>query len=619
MTPMQKLFAPLALALLLISACTTVPGPDEGPEKKDVDRAEGLFEQRQFLEAAQAFNDIARSLDVSQRRDVLLRQAAALARAEKITQARQILRSVETEPAAPDDFMLRLTRAYIALAERNADAALTLLDEPPSQNIAPRYIAEYHLLRADAFTLQDHRLETARELVARETYIAAPALQQENQTAIWTALASMTERALRQLRVAPPPDTLSGWMELVELSKTYQLRPALLKDEIDLWRRRYPDHPISEMLLEGLTERRQEDVTYPDNIALLLPFSGRFGRAAQAVRDGFLAAYYTRSPDKKQRIRIYDTSGNTESIFTVYRRALDDGAQFVVGPLEKDTLDLLASQTELDVPTLALNYTNLENATPNLYQFGLAPEDEARQVAERTWLDGHVNGVALIPAGPWGQRVFKAFEQRWSELGGQTLEYQSYNPGDNDFSVPIRSLMNIDDSRRRYRQLRTVLKRSVKFSPRRRQDIDFVFVAAYPRQARQIRPQLKFFHASSLPVYTTSHAYTGNLNRERDRDMDGMIFGDMPWVLEESRSHSGLRAEVDTQITPAGKSLQRLYALGIDSFNIIAALNTLRRYPYERYDGETGSLSLDEKNRVHRQLTWVYFRSGQPTVISESD
>jgi hypothetical protein len=66
-----------------------------------------------------------------------------------------------------------------------------------------------------------------------------------------------------------------------------------------------------------------------------------------------------------------------------------------------------------------------------------------------------------------------------------------------------------------------------------------------------------------------------------------------------------------------GNSLQRLYALGIDAYNIIAVLNTLKTYPYERYDGETGSLSLDPKHRVKRQLTWVKFRSGRPVALDE--
>jgi len=65
--------------------------------------------------------------------------------------------------------------------------------------------------------------------------------------------------------------------------------------------------------------------------------------------------------------------------------------------------------------------------------------------------------------------------------------------------------------------------------------------------------------------------------------------------------------------------LQRIYALSIDAFNIIGALNTLRTYPYERYDGETGSLSLDNRLRVRRQLTWVKFRSGRPVTIDQGN
>ena len=76
---------------------------------------------------------------------------------------------------------------------------------------------------------------------------------------------------------------------------------------------------------------------------------------------------------------------------------------------------------------------------------------------------------------------------------------------------------------------------------------------------------------------------------------------------------------IDSQISDAGNALQRLYALGIDAFNIIGALNTLRSYPYERFDGETGSLSLDDKLRIRRQLTWVKFRSGRPVIVDQSN
>lgn len=96
------------------------------------------------------------------------------------------------------------------------------------------------------------------------------------------------------------------------------------------------------------------------------------------------------------------------------------------------------------------------------------------------------------------------------------------------------------------------------------------------------------------------------------------MFGDMPWVLTGNATHRGLRAEIEPYISKAGNRLQRLYALGIDSYNIIAALSPLKKYPYQRYDGETGSLSLDDKQRLQRQLSWVRFRSGRPISLDES-
>jgi hypothetical protein len=394
----------------------------------------------------------------------------------------------------------------------------------------------------------------------------------------------------------------------------------LLRASIDHWQRRYINHPVHLSLLEGLRNRKQEDVALPEKIALLLPLTGRFSNAAKAIRDGLFASYYTKKNKEKIMIRVYDTEGKPEKIEDIYEQAVSDGAQFIIGPLNKASINILAEQDDMSVPTLALNYINSESSIPQeLYQFGLSPEEEARQVAERTWLDGHVNAAVLTPIGPWGDRVYKAFRDRWEEIGGRVVEQQSYNSSKNDFSSPIRKLLNIDDSKKRYRKLARLLKTKLKYSTYRRQDIDFIFIAGFPRQARQIRPQLKFFHASRVPVYATSHIFTGNLNPERDRDMDGIRFGDMPWVLSESTSHRGLRNEIESLISKAGNKHQRLYAMGVDAFNIIAALNTLKAYPYERYQGETGSLSLDEKQRIKRQLSWVYFRSGRPILVDQAN
>jgi outer membrane PBP1 activator LpoA protein len=604
------------LALGIVS-CTTI---EKGPEVSLQD-GEGLFATGDYENAYKAFIAEAETSEGTQKGFLRIRAAAALARLERTHQARQIIDNINIQDIDSNgQQILRLSRAHLALAERQAEQAQLILNESLPEEIPAIYHAEFHAIRADAYTMLGNRLETARELVAREKYLVIPELIKQNQQNIWAALATMNERALQQLRTAPPPDVLSGWMELVQIAKVYQLSPLRLKEQILLWRQKYPGHPVSEELLVALSQRKQEDVAYPDRVALLLPLSGKFAKAGEAIRDGFLAAYFVKRPNMQQQVRIYDVADDTR-VTELYNQAVQDGAEFIVGPLSKDALQMLSNAEELDIPTLALNYlpTENENLRANLYQFGLLPEEEARQVAERTWLDGHVNAAVLVPSGPWGERIYEAFKQRWELMGGKIVEQQAYDATRSDFSQPIKMLLDIDKSKQRYRRVATTLKRDIKFTERRRQDIDFIFLAAYPRQARLIRPQLKFYHASDVPVYATSHVFTGVLNQERDRDMDGMMFGDMPWVLAESTAHRGMRPELENHITDAGNALQRLYALGIDAFNIIGALNTLRNYPYERFDGETGSLSLDNQLRVRRQLTWVKFRSGRPVNVDQGN
>ena len=612
---MQRLsFLFLLTGLVLLAGCAIEP---QRTAEDQVD-AERLFALGEYQQAAQSFLSLSQLVDEAQRPLMLLRASAAFARADNLYRSRQILKSVQMDPRDPTRVLLfKLAESHIALMERRPADVLLILNTTPSSTIAAPYLADYHRLRAEAYTMQGNRLETAQELVRRESYLSDTKLIEANQQAIWQALAMLSERALQQLRTNPPPDVLSGWMQLVQITKAYQLHPTSLKQAVSRWREAYPNHPVQPALLAELMNRRQEDIVTPDNIALLLPLSGKFATAAAAVQDGILAAYYSRNPKTAQTIRVYDTDGGTD-ILTIYKRAINEGAQFIIGPLDKDRIEQLAQSEDLPVPTLALNYIDRQEVPPTLYQFGLSPEEEAIQVAERTWLDGHVNAAVLVPIGPWGDRVAAAFKTRWEEIGGRVVEQQSYNAARNDYSNPIRMLLNVDDSQRRYRSLTNLLNQDLKFTARRRADIDFIFLAAYPRQGRQIRPQLKFYHATDLPVYATSHVFTGNLNPERDRDMDGLMFGDMPWVLTGNTSHRGLRAEIEPYISPAGNRLQRLYALGIDSFNIIAALSPLKQYPYQRYDGETGSLSLDAKQRLHRQLTWVRFRSGRPVSLDEA-
>jgi outer membrane PBP1 activator LpoA protein len=432
-----------------------------------------------------------------------------------------------------------------------------------------------------------------------------------NQQSVWQTLIRIPAEQLVKISTAPAPDVFAGWVQLAQIAKTTE--PGAISGQIDAWQARYPAHPAAREIIELLRARQQQEVQRPERIALLLPLSGAVKESAEALRDGFLAAHFQRgNRDYRPTVRLYEAGPDPEAAARAYAQAVEDGSDFVVGPLIKQSVNLIARNDRIPVPTLTLNYSDADRlVSDRLYQFGLAPEDEARQVAERAWLDGHNHALALVPEGEWGDRVLQSFDEDWLQHGGTSLEVQRYPAENNDFTAQIEPLLNLDESLRRRQTLEKLLQQPLKFEPRRRQDADFIFMAAFPRQGRLLRPQLKFHYAGDLAVYSTSHIFSGVRNQNADRDMDDVIFCDLPWVLAEDGGNP-LKAKTARLWPESYQQYTRLYALGVDAYNIIPHLNTLRQFSYEQYNGETGMLQLSETNRLYRQLQWARFGNGLP-------
>jgi outer membrane PBP1 activator LpoA protein len=304
-------------------------------------------------------------------------------------------------------------------------------------------------------------------------------------------------------------------------------------------------------------------------------------------------------------IRFYDSS-DPDQVWPLYDQAVADGAELVIGPLQKEAVSQLLRAGSLSVPVLALNQVPIETAPPyNLFMYALSPEDEARQAAEKIWLDGGRRPSMLTPQGDWGDRITQAFEQRWTELGGETAGVGRYDGASHDYSATITGMLLIDDSKERHRQVQRWLGRSVEFEPRRRDDTDAIFIAARPIQAQGLRPQLQFHRAADLPVYATSHAWSGSLTPDQAVDMKGIMLPDVPWLLPEADTTDPAREQIIAELPQSQSAYARLFAMGMDAFRLGPHLNRLQSSRYESLDGSTGNLYMDELNQVHRQLVWV--------------
>lgn len=613
----------LILGLLALGGCATAKREAQTPPAAEIaQRIEALEAGRDYHSAAQAYLALADTVPPPARYQYQTRAAELLLLHGDPEAAKALLGQLYPRNDLPADlrFRLDLVNARIALAEGRAEETLRLLQQPPAA-LAPDLQGEVFALRAQAFLAVNNPLESVRERLLLEPFLKDEAARQENHELIWQALSSLSAEALNQLASATRPGVLAGWLELVAVIKGMQDRPAEMELRLAQWREQYPGHPAEEMLVRLLTGGETLPMPeQPADVALLLPLSGQYAGPAAAVRDGFLAAYYAQ-PDGRPRpaVRIYDTHGNPADTLAQYQDAVGQGVRLVVGPLDKEGLLSLMQAGQLPVPVLALNTVESDApAVPNLYQFGLLPEDELYQAAERAWMDGHHRALVLAPRGAWGTRLAGGFRKYWEQLGGTVLEAQTYDPEDSDFSEPIRALLDIDEAQARQRDLRNLLQRKIAFEPRRRPDADFVFLVGFPQQTRLLQPQLRFHRAADLPIYATSHVYAGLPGNAADRDLDGILFCDIPWLLSDGGSPTG-RARLEKLWPEALRRYPRLYALGMDAYNVAPYLTQMRDNPYSRFAGATGALSLDPaNNHLRRELAWARFVDGRPRVLEQT-
>jgi outer membrane PBP1 activator LpoA protein len=414
-----------------------------------------------------------------------------------------------------------------------------------------------------------------------------------------------------------PPGVSGGWMQLALLVKQHGSDAVQLEPLLAQWRQRFPQHPLLPEVLANYRQQLQDQLQSVSRIAVLLPQSGPYAEVAAAIRDGLVISRFQLVRDRRPELRFYDAT-DPAGIWPLYSRAVTEGAELVIGPLQKEAVAQLTRAGELPVPVLALNQVEIDSVPPaNLFMYSLSPEDEARQAAERAWVDGHRRPIILAPQGSWGDRLTAAFEERWGSLGGNVAGVGRYDDTGHDYSETITSVLHLDQSIARHRELQRWLGRNLEFEPRRRGDVDAVFMAARPVQAQGIRPQLQFHHAGELPVYATSAAWLGTLTPGQAEDMQGIMLADIPWLFSSSTGDPGDRATIAEYLPKSGSGYARLYAMGMDAMRLVPHLKRLQSSRYESLDGSTGNLYMDEVNQVHRQLIWVLLGE-QPEILGYS-
>jgi len=462
-----------------------------------------------------------------------------------------------------------------------------------------------------ALALRWARLRSALAFTDGDTLRSAALLLQAQTLAPLDQRQRLVDEAFDRLTASLPPpalppggmNALAPYHDLAQALAACASLPARLPEALEAWEARWPDTARPSLLndlpptVEGGT---------PLRIAVLLPFTGPLQGAAEALRDGLLAAQFEaqRQGHGGSALRFFDT--RAAGLSTAYGQALSFQPDQLLGPLEREAvsaLDALRRDDPKAPPLLALNRPSLGSA-PTLWSYALEPEVEGEQLADQNWRAGHRRLLILHDEAPWAQRLALAASTHFEALGGIVPRRQPFSPNE-DLGATVAAALLVEEGEARSQALQRVLRVPLETEPRRRQDVDSVLLIAEPLQGQTLKSALAYYFAGDLPVWASSQGLASDLSATALKDLENVTFSLTPWQLGDPDPES---ERLRDAFPDADGPLGLLYALGVDAWR----LAQWQRYapPGLPFPGLTGQLAQAADQRWVRTLRLATIERG---------
>ncbi|MCH8538333.1 MAG: penicillin-binding protein activator [Alkalimonas sp.] len=608
----QKPFLLFSLLVLLLAGCAqqtpqvTTPVATPEPDSELVPDESG--------KTARQWMDEARQLQGQRQQEALLQATTAALDEQNPRLALAI-----------SDELNRLDQPWLqaALPASQLQALLDL----NQYNLAQKLIeqTEFSALESSTqpnFSYQAARLfhqlqqpQKAAHWLLRWDEITAPMTDAQPQwQQLWQLLSQLDEQQLQQLMVNAGPRT-TAWLQLASGLRPVLGQPEQVQQQLQRWQQRYAQMPALEALPASILQLTELTPFQPARVAVLLPIHGNLRAHAQAIQNGLLAAA-TSQPD----IELFFLDSQLE-VQQLHNELTALTIDFVLGPLQRSRVDTIRQQSDWHWPTLFLNQPSQQeplNPDQDAFFFSLSMEDEASQMAALFQRRNYQRPVLIHAQNPNAERMARHFSRQWRAYGHEAPESYSFQARD-ELEAMVARLLELEQSRQRLRQISQLIPGEVETDVHSRLDIDAVYLLADPTQTRLLKPFLDVSvsqTAPSLPVYASSRSHGIQADRTDHRDLAGLTFTEMPWMLTAQQGHE-LRRQFDQLFPDQDETLQRLFAMGFDALQLIPKLRQLQQIPALRHAGLTGELSLTPQGQIQRQLSWARYSQRALQAVQE--
>ena len=182
----------------------------------------------------------------------------------------------------------------------------------------------------------------------------------------------------------------------------------------------------------------------PVRVALLLPLSAKNSEIRQVATSlldaAQLAVFEVNNPNLL--LMPKDTGGTPAGARAAAQEALSEGAELVLGPLLRDSVQAISPMTRAAGVQIISFSTDSSVSGDGVYLLSFQPEQEVARVTRYAVSKNRYRFAALVPLTAYGNRVRDSFIASVGSAGGRVVAVQPYQRRPEDMFDPVKSLAN---------------------------------------------------------------------------------------------------------------------------------------------------------------------------------
>lgn len=444
-----------------------------------------------------------------------------------------------------------------------------------------------------------------------QAYAINPQAGATESSEIWDRINQLSNWQLQQLINAKPAH-FKGWARLSLYARQFGYSEGRFKRFMAQWSKQFPTHP-AQFVIADLNERPELLVSNASTIAVLLPLSGNQSSAGKAAQQGILAAY---EQDKSKQLIFVDA--NTLNWETLSDELIEQNVDYIIGPLLRENVNQFLAIDTISIPSLLLNLPNKYSLKPHQTAISMRPEDEAVQAAASLVKKDYKHPVMLVHEDNVSKRIAHAFSQEWQRLTSKPIEIVPFKQG-KTMQDNLKASLDVDKSQARIKAIDSRIKQTIKYEARNRRDVDMIYIIGSATQTRLLKPYIDVNispFANAIPIYASSRSHSAKIDDGDVQDLTGLTFTEMPWLMPSKQQNTKLFKLVQSLFPNRSDSLQGIFAMGYDSFNLIDKIPHMQEHNYVRHYGQTGILKLNDNNILTRSLLWGRYQRNRVQEIA---